>query len=78
MFFFHSLLRPKELEQQFLSSLPDNMEYSRDGELVVDGYGHVARLVEGGGNSPNSIAEIDTPQQEDQLSCSGENRQRIG
>lgn len=47
--------------------LPDDVEYRRQDELVVNGDGHVARLVEGRRHRPHSVAQVHRPQQEEEL-----------
>lgn len=47
--------------------LPDDIEYSRQDELIVDSDGHVARLVEGRRHRPHSVTQINCPQQEEEL-----------
>ena len=45
------------------------MEYGRQDELVVNGDGHVARLVERRRHRPHGVAQVHRPQQEEELSC---------
>lgn len=47
---------------------PDNVKYGREKEFVIDCDCHVAWLVEGGRYSANSVAQVDPPEQEEQLS----------
>lgn len=46
---------------------PNDVKYCRDEEFIINGDGQVARLVESGGNGPHCIAQIDAPQQEQEL-----------
>lgn len=46
---------------------PNDVKYCRDEEFIINGDGQVARLVESGGNGPYGIAQIDAPQQEQEL-----------
>lgn len=48
--------------------LPDDVEDGRQDELVVDSEGHVARLVEGGGDGAHGVAQVHRPEQEQELS----------
>lgn len=43
------------------------MKYGRDEEFVIDGDCHVAWLVKGGGYGANGVAQVDPPQQEEEL-----------
>lgn len=54
-----------------ISAVPDDVEYRREDELVVNGDGHVAGLVEGGRHRPHGVAQVDGPQQEEELGCRG-------
>lgn len=47
--------------------LPDDVEDGRDQQLVVDGRGHVARLVESRGHGADGVAQVHPPQQEEEL-----------
>lgn len=47
---------------------PDNVEDGGAEELIVDGRRHVARLMEGWGYGAHGVAEVDAPQQEEELS----------
>ena len=46
---------------------PDDVEDGWYEELIVDGHGHVARLVESRGNGAYGVAEVHAPQQEQEL-----------
>lgn len=46
---------------------PNDVKYCRDEEFIINGDCQVARLVESGGDGPYSIAQIDAPQQEQEL-----------
>ncbi len=46
---------------------PNDVKYCRDEEFIINGDGQVARLVESRGNGPHGQAQIDTPQQEQEL-----------
>lgn len=46
---------------------PDDVEDGWYEELIVDGHGHVAWLVESRGYGADGIAEVHTPQQEQEL-----------
>lgn len=46
---------------------PDDMEDGGYEELVVDGHRHVTRLVEGRRYGADCVAEVDAPQQEQEL-----------
>lgn len=47
--------------------LPDDVEDGRDQQLVVDGRGHVTRLVESRGHGADGVAQVHPPQQEEEL-----------
>lgn len=51
--------------------LPDDVEDGRDQQLVVDGRGHVARLVESRGHGADGVAQVHPPQQEEELRWGG-------
>ena len=53
-------------------SSPNDVEYCRDEELVVDGDGHVTGLVEGGRDGAHGVAQVHPPQEEEELGCGGE------
>lgn len=46
---------------------PNDVKYCRDEKFIINGDCQVARLVESGGHGPYSIAQIDAPQQEQEL-----------
>lgn len=60
-----------------ISAVPDDVEYRREDELVVNGDGHVAGLVEGGRHRPHGVAQVDGPQQEEELGCRGGRRKAV-
>lgn len=45
------------------------MEDGRQDELVVEGDGHVTGLMEGRRHRPHGVAQIHSPQQEQELRC---------
>lgn len=57
---------------------PDDVENGRYEELIVDGHSHVTGFVEGRGNGADSVAEVHTPQQEEELSWEMKDTNRKG
>lgn len=53
--------------------LPDDVEDGRQDQFVVDGDGHVSRLVERRRHRAHGVAQVHGPQQEEELGC-GETR----
>lgn len=47
---------------------PDDVEDGRAEKLIVDGRRHVARFVEGRGDGAHGVAQVDAPQEEEELS----------
>lgn len=50
--------------------LPDYVENGRQQQLVVNGDGHVPRLVESRRHGSHGITKVHGPQQEEELRCS--------
>jgi len=55
------------LHAHLFPHLPDDVEDGRHEQLIVDGHGHVARLVESRGDGADGAAEVHPPQQEQEL-----------
>lgn len=57
----------KPLTVAMHTNSPNDVKYGRDEEFVVDGDRHVAWLVKGRGYGANGVAQVDPPQQEEEL-----------
>lgn len=56
------------------TQLPEDMKDGRQNELIVNGDGHVARLVERRRHRPHGVTQVHRPQQEEELSCRGKKK----